>query len=81
VAFARTPKSAQARGKIFEHWAHALAYLPISDFRFSLPMMNRIVDGKGIGIPKTQNRLTSYFAESLPKGHCRLRILLPKKVV
>lgn len=36
----------QEDGKIFEHWAHALAYLPISDYRFSLPMMKRIADGE-----------------------------------
>lgn len=36
----------QQEGKIFEHWAHALAYLPIDDFRFSLPMMNRIANGE-----------------------------------
>lgn len=36
----------QQNGKIFEHWAHALAYLPIYDFRFSLPMMKRIAAGE-----------------------------------
>lgn len=36
----------QESGEIFEHWAHALAYLPMSDFRFSLPMMKRIANGE-----------------------------------
>ncbi|MFT4813887.1 MAG: hypothetical protein ACI9WR_001193 [Paracoccaceae bacterium] len=36
----------QLSGKIFEHWAHALAYLPTADFRYSLPMMNRIANGE-----------------------------------
>ncbi len=26
------------RGQVFEYWAHAAAYLPMRDFRFSLPM-------------------------------------------
>lgn len=37
---------------IFEHWAHALAYLPMADFRFSLPMMNRIAKGDTHWYPK-----------------------------
>jgi uncharacterized protein YcaQ len=28
--------------RVFEHWAHAMAYLPISDFRYFVPQMNRI---------------------------------------
>lgn len=29
----------QAQGRIFEYWAHAAAYLPMSDYRFALPHM------------------------------------------
>lgn len=29
----------QARGSIFEYWAHAAAYLPMRDYRFALPRM------------------------------------------
>ncbi len=36
----------QTERKIFEHWSHALAFLPMKDFRFSLPMMNRIAKGE-----------------------------------
>lgn len=36
----------QRAGKIFEHWAHALAILPMKDYRYSLPMMNRIASGE-----------------------------------
>ena len=36
----------QQRGAIFEHWAHALAFLPMRDYRFSLPMMQRIASGE-----------------------------------
>jgi uncharacterized protein YcaQ len=28
--------------RVFEYWAHAIAYLPISDYRYFVPRMNRI---------------------------------------
>ena len=28
--------------RVFEYWAHAIAYLPISDYRYHVPQMNRI---------------------------------------
>jgi hypothetical protein len=33
-------------GDIFEHWAHAAAFLPITDFRFSLPYKHAIKSGQ-----------------------------------
>jgi uncharacterized protein YcaQ len=33
-------------GDIFEYWAHAAAFLPIADFRFSLPYKNAIKNGQ-----------------------------------
>lgn len=33
-------------GDIFEYWAHAAAFLPISDFRFSLPYKHAIKSGQ-----------------------------------
>ncbi len=33
-------------GDIFEYWAHAAAFLPITDFRFSLPYKNAIKSGQ-----------------------------------
>jgi len=33
-------------GDIFEYWAHAAAFLPISDFRFSLPYKHAIRNGQ-----------------------------------
>lgn len=30
--------------RIFEHWAHAAAYLPISNYRYSLPRMKRAIE-------------------------------------
>ena len=35
----------QEQGVVFEHWVHALAILPIRDYRYSLPMMQRIASG------------------------------------
>ncbi|MEP6646076.1 MAG: crosslink repair DNA glycosylase YcaQ family protein [Saprospiraceae bacterium] len=32
--------------KIFEYWSHAAAYLPMQDFRFSIPVMNVFRDKK-----------------------------------
>ena len=32
--------------KIYEYWAHAMAYLPISDFRYSLPRMKNFENPK-----------------------------------
>jgi len=28
--------------RVFEYWAHAMAYLPMSDYRYYVPQMNRI---------------------------------------
>ena len=33
-------------GDIFEYWAHAAVFLPIADFRFSLPYKHAIKSGK-----------------------------------
>lgn len=35
-----------ADGEIFEYWAHAAAFLPIADFRFSLPYKHAIKSGQ-----------------------------------
>ncbi len=35
-----------ADGDIFEYWSHAAAFLPISDFRFSLPYKHAIKSGQ-----------------------------------
>jgi len=32
--------------KIFEHWHHALSYLPTDDYRFAIPFMQRIKAGE-----------------------------------
>jgi uncharacterized protein YcaQ len=32
--------------RVFEYWSHAAAYLPMKDYRFSLPVMNTFKDNK-----------------------------------
>ncbi|MBT70700.1 MAG: hypothetical protein CMQ15_01465 [Gammaproteobacteria bacterium] len=46
----------QKQGKVFEHWSHALAILPMRDYRFSLPMMNRIASGEVHWFPKNKKQ-------------------------
>ncbi len=43
------------KGDIFEYWAHAAAFLPIDEFRFTLPYKQAIKDGQ-IHWYKNQNR-------------------------
>lgn len=49
----------QRDGKIFEHWSHALALLPICNYRYSIPMMQRIASGERHWYPK--NKKVSNF--------------------
>lgn len=53
VFYSRVPKFEPAmtnqmliNGDIFEYWAHAAAFLPIADFRFSLPYKHAIKSGQ-----------------------------------
>lgn len=53
VFYSRVPKfkpvmvnNMLAGGDIFEYWTHAAAFIPITDFRFSLPYKNAIKNGQ-----------------------------------
>ncbi|PCJ36284.1 MAG: hypothetical protein COA75_08635 [Cellvibrionales bacterium] len=53
VFYARVPKFEPAMtnqllidGDVFEYWAHAAAFIPIDDFRFSLPYKHAIKSGQ-----------------------------------
>lgn len=46
----------QEQGAVFEHWAHALAILPMRDYRYSLPMMQRIASGDIHWYPKDRKQ-------------------------
>jgi hypothetical protein len=39
-----------AEKQIFEYWSHAAAYLPMSEFRFSLYRKQQLAAGKNIGL-------------------------------
>lgn len=54
----------QKEGKIFEHWAHALAYLPMGNYRYSLPMMERIASGTTHWYPKNSKQ-TKYVLDRI----------------
>ncbi len=43
--------------KSFEYWSHAASYLPIRDYRFSLPRKNLFASGKRIWFPPTSENL------------------------
>ena len=49
----------QENRKIFEYWAHALAILPMTDYRYALPRMNRIASGETHWYPK-DSKQTNY---------------------
>jgi len=44
-------------GDIFEYWAHAAAFLPIADFRFSLPYKHAIKSGQTHWYKNPDNKL------------------------
>ncbi|MCY4265679.1 MAG: winged helix DNA-binding domain-containing protein [Gammaproteobacteria bacterium] len=58
----------QYEGKIFEHWAHALAILPMKDYRFSLPIMNRVAAGKGHWHARNRRQMDSVLARIRNEG-------------
>lgn len=58
----------QQQGKIFEHWAHALAILPMRDYRFSLPMMNRIAAGEVHWYPKNKKQTEHVLSRIRAEG-------------
>lgn len=38
--------------KVFEYWSHAASFLPMKDFRFSLPMKKEIANNKNFWLPR-----------------------------
>lgn len=52
--------------RIFEHWYHAAAYLPMKDYRFTLPYMQTIRDGKH---PYHKNISSQLMHEILARFH------------
>ncbi|MDT0596404.1 winged helix-turn-helix domain-containing protein [Glaciecola petra] len=52
--------------RIFEHWYHAAAYLPMKDYRFALPYMQSIRDGTR---PYHKNISSTLMHEILARFH------------
>lgn len=50
--------------KVFEYWAHAASYLPMKDYRFSLPRKTSIGSGDGFWYEK-QPKLMNYILDRL----------------
>lgn len=46
-------------GKIFEYWSHAAAFLPIADYRFSLPYKHAIKSGQTHWFKNPDRKLTN----------------------
>lgn len=69
----------QEAGKVFEHWAHALAILPMSDYRYSLPMMQRIADGDTHWHPKNSKETHRVLKRIREEGPLRAKDFKDKK--
>ena len=50
-------QSLVAQGKVFEYWSHAAAYLPMRDFRYSLPMKKGVREGRIRAIKSVDDKL------------------------
>lgn len=54
--------------RVFEHWAHALAILPMKDYRFSIPMMQRIASGETHWYPKNSKQTRNVLKRIREEG-------------
>jgi len=69
----------QEQGAVFEHWAHALAILPMRDYRYSLPMMQRIASGDTHWYPKDHNQATKVLKRIREEGPLSAKDFKDKK--
>jgi uncharacterized protein YcaQ len=69
----------QLSGKIFEHWAHALAYLPTADFRYSLPMMKSIANGESHWYTKNSKETNKVLGRITSEGPLSAKDFTDKK--
>ncbi|PCJ28658.1 MAG: hypothetical protein COA96_00295 [SAR86 cluster bacterium] len=58
----------QQERRVFEHWSHALAILPMKDYRYSLPMMNRIASGETHWYPKNSKETRKVLKRITEEG-------------
>jgi len=69
----------QEQGAVFEHWAHALAILPIRDYLSSLPMMQRIASGDTHWYPKDRKQVTKVLKSIRDEGPLSAKDFKDKK--
>ena len=69
----------QEQGAVFEHWAHALAILPMRDYRYSLPMMQRIATGDTHWYPKDANQVAKVLKRIREEGPLSAKDFKDKK--
>ena len=69
----------QEQGVVFEHWAHALAILPMRDYRSSLPMMQRIASGDTHWYPKDRKQVTKVLKRIRDEGPLSAKDFKDKK--
>ena len=62
-----------ATRQVFEYWAHAAAYLPLDDYRFSLPRMNAHRSGKQHWFAPDRKIVKSVLARIRAEGALRAR--------
>ncbi|MBL4573998.1 MAG: YcaQ family DNA glycosylase [Gammaproteobacteria bacterium] len=69
----------QEQGAVFEHWAHALAILPMRDYRYSLPMMQRIASGDTHWYPKDRKQVRRVLKRIREEGPLSAKDFKDKK--
>lgn len=69
----------QEQGVVFEHWAHALAILPMRDYRYSLPMMERIASGDTPWSPKDRKQVSKVLKRIREEGPLSAKDFKDKK--
>lgn len=58
----------QLEGELFEHWSHALALLPMVNYRYALPLMQRIAAGEVHWYKKDKKETTKVLARIRNEG-------------
>lgn len=69
----------QEKGDIFEYWSHALSILPIADYRFCLPMMERIASGETHWFPKDKKETRKVLKRIREEGALSAKDFTDKK--
>lgn len=58
----------QLAGELFEHWSHALSLLPMENYRFALPLMQRIAAGEAHWYKKDKKETAKVLARIRDEG-------------